>query len=458
MTKVHRSGSARDNRLFEMSIQSTLVELNDHEFDNEDRMHRLIEGNIQTLFPDLTFLTREFREMGGGELRPDTVALDTNLNTFVALEYKNRRNTEAVDQARTYLNSMADHKANLVLLHNSKMGSSSNMNSFNWKAMYAIIMAPEFGAYQITGADKDSTVELYKIRIYGNRLMMMGRVGGGHGQTSTTQDSISNTKDGRIPATANTRGPTRGARQTGHAEAEPRGGYTSLPDIRHANGVRHPMELARPDGSRTSLKSWTGILVDVADWLVTKGYLDESHCPVASGQKNAILNIQPVHQNGKRFRTIKKAGHLYVFPNVSPDIVVRHSIKLIEVAGLNPSDFAVSFDDSNRPARQKTPPPMSARVTIAQGSSMHDREGTNEYFTPRTVTVGVGGKVEWFNADVTAHIVTSGSPDGGLDGVFNSSLFAPGVKFSHRFKAAGEYHYFDPVHPWMQGVVTVKDR
>ena len=456
MAKGHRSGGARDNRLFEMSIQSALVELNDHEFDNEDRMHRLIEGNIQTLFPDLTFLTREFREMAGGELRPDTVALDTSLNTFVALEYKNRQNTEAVDQARTYLNYMARNKADLVLLHNDKKGSSRSKGSFDWKAMYAIIMAPEFGAYQISGADKDSTVELYKIRIYGNRLMMMERVGGGHGRTRTTPDS--NTKGRRTPSATNIRDPASGVRQTGYdAETEPRGGYTSLPDIGRASGRRHPGELAHPDGSRASLESWTGVLAGVADWLVARGYLDESHCPVMSGQKNAILNTQPVHQNGNRFRYYRKAGHLYVFLNASPDIAIRYSIKLIRIAGLDPSDFAVSFGDSSRPARQKAPPPMSARVTIARGSSMRGCE-ENECFVPHAVTVGVGGKVEWFNADVAAHVVTSGSLDGGHDGVFNSSPLAPGAKFSHRFKTAGEYPYFDTVHPWMQGVVTVKDR
>ena len=457
MAKGHRSGGARDNRLFEMSIQSALVELNDHEFDNEDRMHRLIEGNIQTLFPDLAFLTREFREMAGGELRPDTVALDTSLNTFVALEYKNRQNTEAVDQARTYLNYMARNKADLVLLHSDKKGSPRSKGSFDWKAMYAIIMAPEFGAYQISGADKDSTVELYKIRIYDNRLMMMERVGGGHGRTRTTPDS--STKSRRTPATAGIRYPARGTRQTDYdAEVEPRGGYTSLPDIGHVSGSMPPGELARPDGSKVSLGSWTGVLAGVADWLVTRGHLDESHCPVVSGQKNAILNTKPVHQNGNRFRYYRKAGHLYVFLNASPDTAIRYSIKLIRIAGLDPSDFAVSFGDSNRPARQKAPPPMSARVTIARGSSMHDCEGTNECFVPHAVTVGVGGKVEWFNADVAAHAVTSGSLDGGHDGVFNSNPLAPETKFSHRFRMAGEYPYFDPVHPRMQGVVVVKDR
>ena len=48
--------------------------------------------------------------------------------------------------------------------------------------------------------------------------------------------------------------------------------------------------------------------------------------------------------------------------------------------------------------------------------------------------------------------------EGGSDGVFDSGMFVPGAEFSHVFEEAGEYPYFDLVHPWMQGVVIVKDR
>ena len=180
MARGRRSGDKRNIRLFDTTVQTGLVELSGHKFDDERQMHRLIEANIETLFPGLTFLKSEFSEVAKGERRLDTVAFDTGENTFVVLEYKNHLNAEAIDQARTYLTDMGDDQAELVLLYNDKIGDNKRKHSFNWKEMYAIIMAPEFGKFQIRGADKDSTVELHKIRMYGKRVMLMERVGGGH--------------------------------------------------------------------------------------------------------------------------------------------------------------------------------------------------------------------------------------------------------------------------------------
>ena len=100
----------------------------------------------------------------------------------------------------------------------------------------------------------------------------------------------------------------------------------------------------------------------------------------------------------------------------------------------------------------------SATVTNALGSSTPGCEDTNSCFDPNPVTIAMGGTVTWENTDNAAHTVTSGSPDGGPDGVFDSSLImAGGASFSHTFDAAGTYDYFCMVHPWMAGSVIVED-
>ena len=187
MVKMRRASDPWRSRLFKTSNQSSLAELHDRGFDRESQMHKLIERNIGTLFPGLKLLETEFREMARGELRPDTIAFDTTLDTFVALEYKNRLNKEAVDQARTYLSSMRQHRAELVLSHSKNMRCSPrDLKSFKWKKMYAIIMAPEFGDYQVFGADEDTTVELYEISMYDDCIMLVERVGGDHERTPAT--------------------------------------------------------------------------------------------------------------------------------------------------------------------------------------------------------------------------------------------------------------------------------
>jgi len=75
--------------------------------------------------------------------------------------------------------------------------------------------------------------------------------------------------------------------------------------------------------------------------------------------------------------------------------------------------------------------------------------------TDGTIKVKALDFVRWENADTAAHTVTSGTPETGADGLFDSSLFAPGKSFQYQFTEVGDYDYFCLVHPWMTGMVTV---
>ena len=97
----------------------------------------------------------------------------------------------------------------------------------------------------------------------------------------------------------------------------------------------------------------------------------------------------------------------------------------------------------------------TASVSNAPGSSVPGCEATSECFIPSDVTVDVDGEVTWSNDDTAAHTITSGTPEDGPDGTFDSSLVMPGTTFSYTFEDAGEYAYFCVVHPWMMGTVTV---
>jgi len=75
--------------------------------------------------------------------------------------------------------------------------------------------------------------------------------------------------------------------------------------------------------------------------------------------------------------------------------------------------------------------------------------------TDGTIKVKALDTVRWENADTAAHTVTSGTPETGSDGLFDSTLFAPGKFFQYQFTEVGDYEYFCLVHPWMTGMVTV---
>ena len=99
--------------------------------------------------------------------------------------------------------------------------------------------------------------------------------------------------------------------------------------------------------------------------------------------------------------------------------------------------------------------PFTGTISIPSGTSVPGCDETNECFIPAEVTVNVGETVTWSNDDSAAHTVTSGTPTGGPDGTFDSSLFMADTTFSHTFDNAGEYNYFCMVHPWMTGKIQV---
>lgn len=96
-------------------------------------------------------------------------------------------------------------------------------------------------------------------------------------------------------------------------------------------------------------------------------------------------------------------------------------------------------------------------VSVVPGSGVPGCEDTDECYTPTDTTVSVGTTVTWSNDDTAAHTVTSGTPEGGPDGNFDSSLFMAGNTYEVTFDTAGVYDYFCMVHPWMIGSVTVQE-
>ncbi len=101
-----------------------------------------------------------------------------------------------------------------------------------------------------------------------------------------------------------------------------------------------------------------------------------------------------------------------------------------------------------------------SEVTIvpAAGSGAPGCEDTADgCYIPGTATVDVGGVVIMTNTDSAAHTYTSGTPDGGPDGVFDTSLLMVNNSFEWNPMTVGEQPYFCMVHPWMQGVIIVQE-
>ena len=73
----------------------------------------------------------------------------------------------------------------------------------------------------------------------------------------------------------------------------------------------------------------------------------------------------------------------------------------------------------------------------------------NFKFMPATVTIKVGGTVDWTNHDEIGHTVTFAAPG------INSKVLQRNDRFSDAFDTPGTYAYICSIHPFMHGIVVV---
>ena len=98
--------------------------------------------------------------------------------------------------------------------------------------------------------------------------------------------------------------------------------------------------------------------------------------------------------------------------------------------------------------------PVITEVIIPVGAAV--QQIGQIYYDPQDITVSVGATVLWINEDETIHTVTSGTPEEGTSGVFDSGIMDAGSTFEYTFDSSGRYDYYCIVHPWMIGSVTVE--
>ena len=129
---------------------------------------------------------------------------------------------------------------------------------------------------------------------------------------------------------------------------------------------------------------------------------------------------------------------------------------IVEISNVN------NFDTSGQFSFKVTEPKAELAgdhfVEIVKGTSLPGCEKNNSCYAPSSMTIQPDGAVVvvlWNNADDVAHTVTSGSPDDGASGVFDSGIIAGGENFSFKFESKGTFGYFCSLHPWMVGTVIV---
>ncbi len=71
-------------------------------------------------------------------------------------------------------------------------------------------------------------------------------------------------------------------------------------------------------------------------------------------------------------------------------------------------------------------------------------------FSPRSLTIPVGGKVTWTNKDEEPHKVVE------VNTTFTSQALDTDGNFTYEFNTPGTYEYFCALHPRMTGKIIVQ--
>lgn len=161
-------------QIFKLS-QNKLTPTKELKIDFERDLQKVTEQNLEMIF-GLKFISSEFHLQS---FRIDTLAFDEETKSFVIIEFKRDRSSSVVDQGLTYLNSMLNHKGELIVEYNEKGGRSSILKreDINWKSSRVIFIANSFTVYQQNAIGfKDLPIELWEIKKFDNDTVLYNQL------------------------------------------------------------------------------------------------------------------------------------------------------------------------------------------------------------------------------------------------------------------------------------------
>ena len=165
-----------------------------------------------------------------------------------------------------------------------------------------------------------------------------------------------------------------------------------------------------------------------------------------------VLYADDMQRDKTAFFEMCKAGN---FMQEGCDMFIKPGNTLYEIPRMTLEETQQEIMPVEEPATETVQ--VSAEiVSIPEGSGAPGCEETDECYIPSTLNISAGTTVVWKNNDAAAHLATSGTPDGGPDGIFDSGMIMGGATYEYEFAETGEFVYYCLVHPWMVGTVIVE--
>ena len=156
--------------LFSIS-RTSLVTVDQTNFDSEKHLQTLIEKNLQTVF-GCRFVASEFSTGAQYAGRIDTLALSEDDNPVI-VEYKKTESSDLINQSLFYLAWIQDHRGDFEIAAQKALGTVS----VDWSGIRVICIAPNYKKYdlhaaQVMGAD----LELWTYRLFTNGSLYLEEV------------------------------------------------------------------------------------------------------------------------------------------------------------------------------------------------------------------------------------------------------------------------------------------
>jgi plastocyanin len=219
------------------------------------------------------------------------------------------------------------------------------------------------------------------------------------------------------------------------------------------------------DVQTISLSPGDAIIVE-AIWKYPGTYFVHSHGIQEERGNMGEIDIIPESGNSVSYMTAGTTNSSYLEPVTNKSVSMidwqyqmqkKLQKPLISKSGIEEAEHGASAEEEAEAEalRQQS---LSA-IDTSKGISIvpeSGNPGNDAFYEPSPAKVAVGSTVTWTNDDALPHTVTSGNPEKGSDGIFDSGIVNADKSFSHTFDKAGVLDYYCAIHPWMTGRIIVQ--
>lgn len=156
-------------------LGNKLNRISENEFKLEKDLQNFVEKNLVELL-NLEFVKSECVVEN---YRLDTLAFDKENKSFVIIEYKRGNSYSVIDQGYSYLATILNNKADIILEYNETLNKALKRDDVDWSQTKVIFISQSFNKFQKDSLNfKNLPIELYEIKKYENDIISFNKIRG----------------------------------------------------------------------------------------------------------------------------------------------------------------------------------------------------------------------------------------------------------------------------------------